>query len=261
MVQLIDQRKTILMTHSINKIFFSSLLCILFLFDLPAQIVVLQYRAVPQENIADFVFRETTYWSQVANKAIKDGKMVKWELWQRVGGYELDEDEHNFVFVNVYEDKYDLDEDIWDVTMVFPNIRVSDMETTTMGRTVHQMVLEQHLQAGFDQGQYAKFNYAKVNDMDSFMDFESNTWYPFINDAIRNGETSFIGWGLFTVLTPTGSQIPFDAITIDHFDSYSEAVIPRMTEDVDELLDIPSSLAARDRIMAQIYQLVGSATK
>lgn len=238
-------------------IFFLGSLILLPPIDLTAQIVVLQYRSVPQDNIADFIFRESTYWSEVASKAIKDGKLLKWELWQRSGGYELNDDAHNFVFVNVYEDKYDLDEYIWDVTKVFPNIRVSDMETTSLGKTIHELVLEKHQQAGLAQGKYAKFNYAKVSDMPSFMKFESEEWYPFIDKAIREGDTSFIGWGLFTVLTPTGSQIPFDAITIDHFDHYSEAVQPRWTEDI-VYPDIESSLASRDRVTAQIYQLVVS---
>lgn len=222
-----------------------------------SQIVLLQYRSVPQDNIADFVFRESTYWSQVANKAIKEGKLQRWELWQRVGGYDLDEDTHNFIFVNVYEDKYDLDENIWDVQKVFPNIRLSDMETTSLGTMIHEVVLEKHKQAGLAQGKYAKFNYAKVNDMESFLNFESNQWHPFIDKGIREGDTSFIGWGLFSVLTPTGSQVPFDAITIDHFDLFSEAVMPRWSEDL-VYPDIESSLEARDRVMTQVYQLVVS---
>ena len=225
--------------------------------DLNAQIVVLQYRSVPQDNIADFIFRESTYWSEVASKGIRDGKMLKWELWQRVGGYELDDDAHNFIFINVYEDKYDLDENIWDIANVFPNIRVSDMETNSLGRTVHQLVLEKHKQAGLPQGKFAKFNYAKVSDMPSFMKFEAEEWYPFIDKAIREGDTSFIGWGLYSVITPTGSEIPFDAVTIDHFDLYSEAVIPRWTEDL-VYPDVESSYPARDRVLTQIYQLVVS---
>ena len=225
--------------------------------SLEAQVVVLQYRSVPQENVADFIFRETTYWSQVASKAIRDGKLLKWELWERIGGYELDADAHNFVFVNVYEDKYGLDYDIWNVTEVFPNIRLTDMETTGLGRTIHQMVLEQQAAAGVGVGNYAKINYAKVSDMDSFLKFETEEWQPFIDKAIREGNTSFVSWNLSTVVHPTGTNIPFDAVTIDHFDKYSEAVIPRWSEGL-VFPDLESSEAARDRILAQIYGLIVS---
>lgn len=75
---------------------------LLFVFTaLHAQLTVLQYRAVPQENIDEFLHRETTYWSAVAQKSIDEGKMLEWALWQRIGGVNLDESSHNFVFVNV----------------------------------------------------------------------------------------------------------------------------------------------------------------
>lgn len=225
--------------------------------ELSAQIVVLQYRSVPQDNVAEFIFRESNYWSQVANKAIQEGKLISWEVWHRRGGYDLKDDTHNFVFINVYKDKYALDANIWNIAEVFPHLRVIDMETTSLGRTIHELVLEKHQQAGLAQGKFAKFNYAKVSDMESFLAFEGEQWYPFINKAIREGDTSFIGWGLYTVLTPSGSQIPFDAVTIDHFDTYSEAVSPRWAEDI-VYPDLESSVGARDRILAQIYERVVS---
>lgn len=243
------------MMKSLKKYVLSAFLVAGTIICLQSQIVVMQYRSVPQENVAEFIFRETTYWSQVASKAIREGKMIKWELWQRIGGYQLDNDEHNFVFFNVFEDKYDLDENIWNIQEVFPHLRITDMSTTTLGRTIHQLVLEEQANAGLTEGAYCKINYAKVFDMDAFLKFESEEWKPFVNKAIRNGETSFIGWQLSTVVTPTGSQIPFDAVTVDFFDKYSEAVQPRWSEGV-QLEGIDASIPTRDRILAQIYGLV-----
>ena len=245
------------MRHSLKKYVLTGFLLVILVFGLDAQIIVLQYRSVPQENVAEFMFRESTYWAELARKNVRDGKMLKWELWQRIGGYELDADAHNFVFVNVYEDKYDLDANIWDIQSIFPNRRLQDMATTGLGRTIHQLVLEQQTSAGIGVGTYAKINYAKVSDMDAFLEFESNVWQPFIDKAIIDGNTSFVSWNLSTVVTPTGSNIPFDAVTIDHFDKYSEAVIPRWSEDL-EMPDVAPSLPTRDRILAQIYGLVVS---
>ncbi len=243
------------MTNLLKKLISIGTFCLFLTISLEAQVVVLQYRAVPQQNIADFIHRETTYWSQVAKKAIDEGKMLRWELWQRIGGYDLNADAHNFVFVNVYKDKYGLDEDIWDVSSVFRNIRIQDMETTTLGRTIHQVVVELQASAGVGNGRYAKMNYANVSNMDNFLKFEQETWQPFINKAIIEGKTSFVSWNLATVVTPTGSDIPFNAITVDHFDTYSEAVIPRWSDDL-VTPDIEPSLKDRDRIMAQIYGLI-----
>ncbi|MDH3651789.1 MAG: hypothetical protein OEQ53_19045, partial [Saprospiraceae bacterium] len=63
--------KRILKNLTLSLVFFgTSYAC------LPAQIVSIQYRHVPQDNIAEFIHRETTYWSQVAQKAVDDGKLV-----------------------------------------------------------------------------------------------------------------------------------------------------------------------------------------
>ena len=56
-----------------------------------AQFIATQYRYVATENSEEFITKETTYWSEVAKEAIKQGKMVKWELWQKVSGWKLDE--------------------------------------------------------------------------------------------------------------------------------------------------------------------------
>ena len=93
------------------KIFvFTCVLITTTMVSLQAQIVALQYRAVTQENIEEFLHRETTNWSQVAKKAITDGKLLGWELWRKVGGWNMDEGSSNFVFVNIYANKEDLND-------------------------------------------------------------------------------------------------------------------------------------------------------
>lgn len=43
-------------------------------------ITVYQYRRVPDDKIEEFLKRETTYWSKVAEKAVKDKKMTFWAV-------------------------------------------------------------------------------------------------------------------------------------------------------------------------------------
>ena len=50
-----------------------------------AQYKFLQYRNVPEKNEAEFVKRETQYWSKIAKENIKSGKMLAWSLWKKVG--------------------------------------------------------------------------------------------------------------------------------------------------------------------------------
>ena len=51
---------------------------------------IYQFRRVDQDKIGEFIHRETTYWSQVAQKAVDDGKLSAWILFQKVGGSDLE---------------------------------------------------------------------------------------------------------------------------------------------------------------------------
>src|SRR5215813_12214580 len=70
-----------------------------------------QYRRVPDKNIDEFVKRETTYWSKVAQKAVDEKKLTFWALLEKVGGYDLP-NSSNFLFINTYTD-VDQAGDIW----------------------------------------------------------------------------------------------------------------------------------------------------
>lgn len=65
------------------------------------QITVYQYRHVPVDKINEFVKREATYWSKVAEKAVKDKTMTFWALLEKVGGYDLP-NSSNYLFINTF---------------------------------------------------------------------------------------------------------------------------------------------------------------
>ena len=76
-------------------------------FSTVAQVAYLQYRVVPQDKEAEFVEKETKYWSKVAQAAANQGHLAGWSLWKKVGVTKIDAP--NYVFVNNYEslDKMD----------------------------------------------------------------------------------------------------------------------------------------------------------
>ena len=43
-------------------------------------VTIFQYRQVPPDKVAEFVHRETTYWTKVAQKAVDAKKMTLWVL-------------------------------------------------------------------------------------------------------------------------------------------------------------------------------------
>jgi hypothetical protein len=63
------------------------------------EITTYQYRHVDPDKAAEFIRRETTYWSKVAQKAIDNGKMSFWALLEKVGGTDM-ATASNYMFVN-----------------------------------------------------------------------------------------------------------------------------------------------------------------
>ena len=64
-------------------------------------ITVYQYRNVPDDKIDEFIKRETTYWSKLAEKAVKDKTMTFWAVLEKVGGYDM-ANSSNFLFINTF---------------------------------------------------------------------------------------------------------------------------------------------------------------
>ena len=235
-----------------------SILMVLFIFsEIHGQVLSLQYRAVPGEHIEDFVHRETTYWSQVAQKAIDNKQMIAWELWERVGGWDLDDNSSNFVFVNVFEDVKALDNlsEMWGaIPEVLPNMRMSDMETNSLSKVTASLYLNGV--AGFGNGgNYAVVNYSLADDTDNFIEFETKSWLPFITSAMNSGKTSVKGWSAYTLMSPSGTYMPFNVMSVDQYDKMSDALSP----DFDESLEFPDMTEYSNHLERKyigIYRLV-----
>ena len=64
-----------------------------------AQVVTLMYVEVSSENQQRFERLEKDYWSQIAKKAIDDGKMMSWIMLKEIST----PDTHKYLFVNYFE--------------------------------------------------------------------------------------------------------------------------------------------------------------
>ena len=225
--------------------------------DAVAQVAIFQYRHVPSENIGEFVRRENTYWSAVAQKAVDDGKLLYWAIWQKVGGWNLDSGS-NFLFVNVFSDKEGFNQagEIWNPTEVFPEMNPEDIDTGGLSTTKHMLFVENVASAGDMEPKFLRINYAKVHDGEKFMEIEM-TWKDFITERIANKETDTTSWRLLSVLAPTGASIPFDAMTLDGFQTLSGAVSPSWDEGT-EFPDFTGYEEAQTRDRVSVYALVNS---
>lgn len=223
-----------------------------------SQVSVMQYRNVSQENIDEFIHRETTYWSQVAQKAVDEGKLLRWSLWQRVGGWDMDENSANFVFVNTVADAKGLDNmgEIWNPMASFPDGRIADMETGSLSKVVHQIYARDVATVTTGEPfQYAVVNYAKASDVAKYLELETTTWMPFIKPLIEGGTVAQKYWGVSRVISPSGTGVPFNAVTVDGFDTLSDALSPTFPENI----ETPSFVEfneVHDKAYIQVYRLV-----
>ncbi|NNF35783.1 MAG: hypothetical protein HKN68_16865 [Saprospiraceae bacterium] len=231
---------------------------ICFFSEIFSQVSVMQFRNVPQENIEEFIHRETTYWSEVAQKAVNEGKMVGWSLWQRVGGWDMDDASTNFVFVNTFANAEGVDNagSIWNAEAVFPDGRMSAMETGSLGKVIHQIYVRSEGEVGAGAPfQYARVNFAKASDLDAYINLEKNVWMPFAKKHIEGGTTTQKYWNVSRLLSPSGDAIPFNAFTVDGFNKLSEVLSPAMPAgstfpSLDEFDEV------HDKVYIQTYRLI-----
>jgi len=244
-----------------QKILLAGLFLFISSFTLQAQVMVMQYRSVAPEDRAEFVKRETTYWAAIAKKAIDDGKMLSWQLWETVGGMNIDDDSPNFVFVNSFADKGALDKmaEVWNPSAVFPDKKMEDMETNSMSHVVHSIITRVMATAGVS-GQFARVNYDKVTNFNLYQKREGEIWLPFIEKAMKDEKTSVKGWNGIGVVMPRGASMPFNAFTVDYFDTMSEAAMPTFSEDL-EFPDFEDTGDSFTRTKVQIYRLIKAVRK
>jgi len=223
-----------------------------------SQVIATQFRYVSPENTEEFIKRETTYWSEVAREAIKQGKMVKWILWQKVGGWQLDE-RPNFLFVNIYANKEGLDKqnEVWGLTSeVFPDKDVSEYETGSLSTTKHAIYWQGGPSVGDQQAQFIRVNYVKTTGgVGTYIQLEDSLWKPFITEQMKAGKVKQTSWSAASVLIPTGANMPFNAVTVDGYQTLSEAVSPSFGDDVD-FPDLTALNEVHDKVFIQTYRLV-----
>ncbi|MBI1342719.1 MAG: hypothetical protein GC171_07295 [Terrimonas sp.] len=193
-------------------------------------ITTYQYRHVPDDKVAEFVKRETTYWSKVADKAIKDKKMNFWALLEKVGGYDLP-NSSNFLFVNTFPD-IDQIGDVFNNVEDVAGVKWSEMETSSMSTTTSQFFLNNrdwaqaaNAKPGEDFN-YIVMNYHNTDYADSLIRLEKKYWMPFIQSAMDKGQTKQLAWGNAVVLAPRGDNIKFTTVSYDLFKNLRDALMP-----------------------------------
>jgi hypothetical protein len=193
-------------------------------------ITTYQFRHVPDNKIEEFLKRETTYWSKVAQKAIDNKLLTFWALLEKVGGDNMN-NTPNYLFINTYPD-IDKGGDVWSNAEAATGKKIADIETNSLSTTTSQFFLhdENWVQAK-NAVPEKDFNYVEIvchdtNYPDSLISLEKTYWAPFIQTAMDNGQTPQRAWGNAVVLAPTGPNIKFTTVSYDLFKTLNDALLP-----------------------------------
>lgn len=194
-------------------------------------ISVYQYRHVPDDKIDEFIRRETTYWSKVAEKAVKNKTMTFWALFEKIGGYDMP-NSSNFLFINTFPD-IDKVGDVFAPAEKITGLPMAKIETNSLSTTTSQFFT---VGTGWAQAANAvpekDFNYVvmvyhNTNYPDSLISLENRYWSPFIKKAMDNKQTPQMAWGNAFVLSPSGDNIKFNTISYDLYKNMKDALLPK----------------------------------
>ena len=100
------------------------------------EIATYQYRRVPDDKMEEFVKKETTYWSKVAQKAVEANKMSFWALLEKVRGYDMP-NSSNFLFINTFP-IIDSVGDTWSSAEKITGLPMDKIETGSMSTTTSE---------------------------------------------------------------------------------------------------------------------------
>lgn len=221
--------------------------------------VIVQTRRVAPENIEEFVHRETTYWREVAKKAIEDGRLSGWDLWQRVDGFDLHED-HNFLFVNSYTpEQFDMEGNVWDFEKVFPRMKRKDVETFSISEVQDQLFYQNLFYVERSPPIYMRVNFADASNASQHARLELEIWGPFISGLMDIGKTKVVSWGCSRLIIPRGRDISHTGVSVDGFETLGDALGRSFDRDVDLPAGVDKIFEVHEKSEVHIYRIVATA--
>jgi hypothetical protein len=184
-----------------------------------AQVVTLMYVEVSSENQQRFERLEKDYWSQIAKKAIDDGKMMSWIMLKEISIPGT----HKYLFVNYFENLDQLSQasSIWNPEKIGMNFE--DIDTFGIKRIVNVEYWKAEGLVG-ESAKYVIMNYFSPTDLEGFVTENLELWKPWFEKSIKNNRLKQKNWAVGTKIYPSGNQSGSFAISRDGFDNLSDAM-------------------------------------
>ena len=185
-----------------------------------AQVVTLMYVEVSNENQQRFERLEKDYWSQIAKKAIDDGKMMSWIMLKEISIPGT----NKYLFVNYFENLEQLSQasSIWNIPEEL-GMNIEDINTNGIKRIVNVEYCKAEGGVG-GPSKYLIMNYFSPTDLEGFVTENLELWKPWFEKNMKNNRLKQKNWAIGTKIYPSGNQSGSSAITRDGFDSLSDAM-------------------------------------
>ena len=229
------------------------------------KIASVAHRFVEREDMAEYIKREQDYWKPIAEKAIEEGRMSVWSVWQRIGGFNIDE-EPNILIYTEFDKTSDLElygsgSPAW--KKVFPDKKFSDISVRDLFEAkayLYQKPLVNMVSAGsVEIPEIIRINFVKApGTLSEYLRLENEVWGPFVAEQIEKGKTNVASWYLGQVIEPGGSERPYDAVTVDGFRSLAAALDPHFDEGI-EMPDLSEFGKVHQKVKRHLYRLVAHA--
>jgi hypothetical protein len=229
------------------------------------KIASVAHRFVEREDMAEYIKREQDYWKPIAEKAIEEGRMSVWSVWQRIGGFNIDE-EPNILIYTEFDKTSDLElygsgSPAW--KKVFPDKKFSDISVRDLFEAkayLYQKPLVNMVSAGsVEMPEIIRINFVKApGTLSEYLRLENEVWGPFVAEQIEKGKTNVASWYLGQVIEPGGSERPYDAVTVDGFRSLAAALDPHFDEGI-EMPDLSEFGKVHQKVKRHLYRLVAHA--
>ena len=229
------------------------------------EIASVAHRFVEREDMAEYIKREQDYWKPIAEKAIEEGRMSVWSVWQRIGGFNMDE-EPNILIYAEFDKTSDLElygsgAPAW--KKVFPDKKFPDISVRDLFEAkayLYQKPLVNMVSAGsVEMPEIIRINFVKApGTLSEYLRLENEVWGPFVAEQIEKGKTNVASWYLGQVIEPGGSERPYDAVTVDGFRSLAAALDPHFDEGI-EMPDLSEFGKVHQKVKRHLYRLVANA--
>lgn len=184
-----------------------------------AQVATLMYVEVSNENQQRFERLEKDYWSQIAKKAIDDGKMSSWIMLKEVSVPGV----HRYLFANYFKDITQLTQgaSIWNPEVIGMNL--ADIETNSIKTIINVEYYKAEAAIG-ESTKYVIINYFSPVNLEGFVTEELQLWKPWFENNMKNKSIKQKNWAVGTKIYPSGNESGSSALTRDGFDSLSDAM-------------------------------------